>query len=615
MRSPSLSFLVRQILLESSSTSPSWIPPLASDKRYILSPGPIESVKRVPNSDQKIDVKPIGLWYSVGKDWLNFSHDSLPFKYTHLYEVTIEPSRVLQVRTVEQTYQLYRQYGATRKGSEKPRPPHMMDSKYDVLFKDEEGRINWARVAERHAGVEFAPYHNELRLRQDLGMWYHTLDVESGCVWDPSGVKELKLLATKDSTPEVEDHDQLSSDAMPHESHAEEFGSEGHFGEKAAGALITTGEKVLLVLRSDEVTEPGTWGIPGGAMEHDEYPIDTAERETYEETGIDLSRTVKHEMLSHVWQSPWENAFSYTTCVIRVNESVTLSRIKLNWENSDAKWVDREWIRKNVGLLHPGLRQSLNQLLPVAFGPLVAVLPKATKNRQEMTDKAKTIAEGDFQVYKDEVRDIKKMWAKEVSDTGGSFDKVIVVAWGHCDDIEKLLRSPNTSRELSACPYPSWPVVPLELNRFKDMDGTTARLRKKSCRLGVQLSGKITFCANANLDSNTSSMFGVDPRRKYFGQESSGLGLQTWHQTIVTDKSHLRPNADFLWRSVRSPEEHDKITRSASHFGNWPEALIANWRPIALIVVDEDELSAEELREIAGNLPIKNTEGDILDSI
>ena len=52
----------------------------------------------------------------------------------------------------------------------------------------------------------------------------------------------------------------------------------------AGGILANQDGKVLLQLRGDKKT----WAIPGGAMELGESSLDTAVREFYEETGIEV---------------------------------------------------------------------------------------------------------------------------------------------------------------------------------------------------------------------------------------------------------------------------------------------------------------------------------------
>jgi ADP-ribose pyrophosphatase YjhB (NUDIX family) len=57
-----------------------------------------------------------------------------------------------------------------------------------------------------------------------------------------------------------------------------------------AGALIVRNGKVLLVRRNVEPFR-GYWDIPGGFCEVDEHPAETAVRETWEETGLEIELT------------------------------------------------------------------------------------------------------------------------------------------------------------------------------------------------------------------------------------------------------------------------------------------------------------------------------------
>lgn len=53
------------------------------------------------------------------------------------------------------------------------------------------------------------------------------------------------------------------------------------------GALVTQAQKVLLVKRRME-PERGKWSIPAGFLDQGENPRETAEREVYEETGLEV---------------------------------------------------------------------------------------------------------------------------------------------------------------------------------------------------------------------------------------------------------------------------------------------------------------------------------------
>ena len=143
-----------------------------------------------------------------------------------------------------------------------------------------------------------------------------------------------------------------------------EYTEKGHWGKEASGLLLTTGEKVLLLLRSGHVTEPHTWGIPGGAVEKGEDPLQSAMREAEEE--MQLSIDSYRNIGNTVFQDD-EDGFKYTTFILRVVEEMEYERIKLDWENDDYKWVDQDWIEDNAHLLHSGILYTLEQKWNVIF--------------------------------------------------------------------------------------------------------------------------------------------------------------------------------------------------------------------------------------------------------
>lgn len=60
---------------------------------------------------------------------------------------------------------------------------------------------------------------------------------------------------------------------------------------KPCAGTLTTHEGRLLLVRRDDEPWLGRWDIPGGFCEHDEHPLLAAERETAEETGLDVEVT------------------------------------------------------------------------------------------------------------------------------------------------------------------------------------------------------------------------------------------------------------------------------------------------------------------------------------
>jgi hypothetical protein len=132
---------------------------------------------------------------------------------------------------------------------------------------------------------------------------------------------------------------------------------QGRWGHQGSGILFTTGQRILALLRSEEVTEPGTWGIPGGAIPvdpsgHPRDALESALAETREEIG----------------KLPWrleprgtsvfrDRGFTYTTFIFGVPWDAPRTELRLNWENEDHAWLGLGQLARLP--LHPGLRFTL----------------------------------------------------------------------------------------------------------------------------------------------------------------------------------------------------------------------------------------------------------------
>ena len=103
--------------------------------------------------------------------------------------------------------------------------------------------------------------------------------------------------------------------------------------------LINSG-KILLLKRSEKVkTMKNLWAGISGLIEGDEEPLSRAKIEIFEEVGIeDTNIKLIKEGDSIVIESPqyinhqWEVFPFLFSCKNR--------EIKLNWENSDSKWIE-----------------------------------------------------------------------------------------------------------------------------------------------------------------------------------------------------------------------------------------------------------------------------------
>lgn len=130
---------------------------------------------------------------------------------------------------------------------------------------------------------------------------------------------------------------------------------EGQFwGTSAAGVYIVAKDtgNILLMLRSQEVNEGGTWGIPGGALGIDDagrmtHPNDTPEsalhREMDEEIGFGgKMQLIKSLVFSH-------KDFRFHNYIGIVEEEF---ECYLNWESDDYGWFAPDNLPSP---LHPGV--------------------------------------------------------------------------------------------------------------------------------------------------------------------------------------------------------------------------------------------------------------------
>jgi 8-oxo-dGTP pyrophosphatase MutT (NUDIX family) len=125
-------------------------------------------------------------------------------------------------------------------------------------------------------------------------------------------------------------------------------------------SFLSNEEKYLILKRSDNVKSMRSlWGGISGIIEGNEEPLQRAKIEIFEETGIEenkiaLAKTanemqVTSQYSNHGWII---HPFLFTT---------DEPKIKLNWENSDYKWISSNEISKYKTV--PSLDKVLARLL------------------------------------------------------------------------------------------------------------------------------------------------------------------------------------------------------------------------------------------------------------
>ena len=125
-------------------------------------------------------------------------------------------------------------------------------------------------------------------------------------------------------------------------------------------SFLSNEEKYLILKRSDNVKSmKGLWGGISGIIEGSEEPLQRAKIEIFEEAGIVenkvvLTKTAKEmQVTSQYSEHGWIiHPFLFTT-----NES----EIKLNWENSEYRWISSNEISKYK--IVPSLDKVLARLL------------------------------------------------------------------------------------------------------------------------------------------------------------------------------------------------------------------------------------------------------------
>ena len=130
---------------------------------------------------------------------------------------------------------------------------------------------------------------------------------------------------------------------------------------KIVTSIIKKADKILILKRSNQVKSmKGLWAGISGIIEKNESPLDRAKIEIFEELGIKneeitlLKEAKKMRIVSPQYENHEWEVYPF---LFEIQES----KIKLNWENSDFKWINAEEISKYETV--PNLDKVLINLL------------------------------------------------------------------------------------------------------------------------------------------------------------------------------------------------------------------------------------------------------------
>jgi len=130
---------------------------------------------------------------------------------------------------------------------------------------------------------------------------------------------------------------------------------------KIVTCFITNEDKILILKRSNKVKSmKGLWAGVSGIIEKDELPLARAKREIFEEVGLyeDQIKLLKSEKEMRIISPQYKNHEWLVFPFLFSTENPT---IRLNWENSDFRWISIDEI-KNFETV-PSLDKVLFNLL------------------------------------------------------------------------------------------------------------------------------------------------------------------------------------------------------------------------------------------------------------
>lgn len=123
-----------------------------------------------------------------------------------------------------------------------------------------------------------------------------------------------------------------------------------HWGlHGAAGLLMARDQLLLLQHRSEWVHNGGTWGIPGGARDSHETPVEAAIREAVEECGIEPEHL-------RVLQTHTDDHGDWRYDTVIASTTPLLIPHQMNSEAQELRWVD--WNEVDTMTLHPSFAAS-----------------------------------------------------------------------------------------------------------------------------------------------------------------------------------------------------------------------------------------------------------------
>lgn len=122
---------------------------------------------------QRTGGKPLGFWYATGAAWIEKVYCDRWGIGQWLYELAVDPSRILRITDLDAAANLWAALGAGRE------------------------KIDWRALQRLYAGVEVDVAPRDCDINNDRPppwSWLRGWDVTSGCIWDRAALRAVRLL-------------------------------------------------------------------------------------------------------------------------------------------------------------------------------------------------------------------------------------------------------------------------------------------------------------------------------------------------------------------------------------------------------------------------------------
>lgn len=96
--------------------------------------------------------------------------------------------------------------------------------------------------------------------------------------------------------------------------------------------LVNDKDEVLLLWRSEKISNPHTWDFPGGGVDTQESPDQAVIRELLEETGIAIKG-------ARLFTSQFVTEGKHGAVILGYTANISEAEVALGWEHETFKWV------------------------------------------------------------------------------------------------------------------------------------------------------------------------------------------------------------------------------------------------------------------------------------